>query len=630
MKIKKFNIKNFKGIEEAEIDMSSRVDVPIITLIGLNESGKTTILEALSHFVTGDAVVSKIFDIDSNASEIISLVPIHKKANFTGTIEISAVVSLDDVDIENMANIADEEFDLELDKTKIDKELKITKRYTFKDGNPDNDNKTANIWKSPTLSVKTKRAKKFRPYKAGDDEDSLSDSIWSYTRDKLPNISYFPTFLVDLPQRIYLSEHDSETNVNRYYRHVFQDVLDSLNDNLNLEDHVAHKISAYKESNESPNWFSMFLGSPYKGQVDSVIKKMSMAMGREIIGSWNKIFQRPTSAKSIELDWNIDTEKNNLPYLTIYISDGESRYALHERSLGFRWFFSFLLFTRFKQNTDRETIFLFDEPAANLHAGAQTELLKSFERISEGGHKIIYSTHSHHMINPNWLSGAYIVENKAINYDDNDELSALNNRNTDVVTLSYKNFVSQFPNRMSYFHPVLERIGYVNPGIIPDKPIVVTEGISDFHAFSVIAKNNSDIELKFVFYPGLGAAASGPLISFFIACGRKFLIVLDDDKAGKAAADKYKKDWFLSDDVVFTLNDIDEALKGKKLETLLSDETHKVICNYFDKKKSNKASKKEIGIYFAEKNYTDAKDENFSKDTLARVEKILNFLNNKF
>jgi len=273
---------------------------------------------------------------------------------------------------------------------------------------------------------------------------------------------------------------------------------------------------------------------------------------------------------------------------------------------------------------------LFDEPAANLHAGAQTELLKSFERISDGGHKIIYSTHSHHMINPNWLSGAYIVENKAIDYDDNDELSALNNRNTDVVTLSYRNFVSQFPNRMSYFHPVLERIGYVSPGIIPDKPIVITEGISDFHAFAVIAKSNPDIKLKFDFYPGLGASTSGPLISFFIACGRKFLILLDDDKAGRDAVNNYKKDWFLDDDRVFTLSKIDKSLKGKKLETILSDDTHKIICNHFNKKKSYEASKKEIGIYFAEKNYTTIDSKDFSNDTSSKIMLILNFLNEKF
>jgi len=291
MKIKKFIIKNFKGIAEAEIDMSSRVDIPIITLIGLNESGKTTILEALSHFVTGDAVESKIFDIDSNSSEIISLVPIHKKANFTGKIEITAIVSLDDADMKSMANIASDKFKLELDTTKIDEKLEITKRYTFEDGNPVNENKPAYVWTPPTLSVKTKRAQKFKPYNSPNDgEDNLSNLIWLYVNEKLPKISYFPTFLVDLPQRIYLSEHNDETNVNRYYRNVFQDVLDSLSDNLSLETHITQKISSYKAKNEDPNWFSKFHSSPFKGQVDAVIKKCLWLWGEKLLVVGTKFF----------------------------------------------------------------------------------------------------------------------------------------------------------------------------------------------------------------------------------------------------------------------------------------------------------------------------------------------------
>ena len=98
-KIKKFILENFRGIEKTEISLSSRVDTPIVTLIGLNESGKTTLLEALSHFVTGDPIIAKIFEDAGPSSEALSLVPIHKKANFTGKTKISAEIDLDDEDI---------------------------------------------------------------------------------------------------------------------------------------------------------------------------------------------------------------------------------------------------------------------------------------------------------------------------------------------------------------------------------------------------------------------------------------------------------------------------------------------------------------------------------------------------
>lgn len=70
-----------------------------------------------------------------------------------------------------------------------------------------------------------------------------------------------------------------------------------------------------------------------------------------------------------------------------------------------------LLLTGFKlEDSKRKTIYVFDEPAANLHSRAQIELLTYFEKMIGSGDKIIYSTHSHHMVDPRWLSGAYIVE----------------------------------------------------------------------------------------------------------------------------------------------------------------------------------------------------------------------------
>jgi len=46
MRYIKYEIKNFKGIKNATIDMS-RINSKIYTLVGLNESGKTTILQAI-------------------------------------------------------------------------------------------------------------------------------------------------------------------------------------------------------------------------------------------------------------------------------------------------------------------------------------------------------------------------------------------------------------------------------------------------------------------------------------------------------------------------------------------------------------------------------------------------------
>lgn len=597
--IKKFVIENFRGIENCEIQLDHRISTPIVTLVGLNESGKTTILEALSHFSSGDSVVSKLFEGPSAPTQTLSLIPVSKKANFSGAVKVSAVISLDSDDIDRFCRIASDDFNLELNKGEIENDITIIRQYYFSDGNyvPD---KSGNRW-DIKLNTRSKRSKIFSPYQNPADGPSLFNRIWDELIPRVPSISYFPTFLVDLPPRIYLREHENETAVNRHYRSVLQDVLDSLNENLSLEKHVAKRIEEFRQADNTPFWYSIFLGTPAKSQIMSVIQKIANAISKEIIGSWSKIFHTPTSAKVITLDFNIDTQKDNLPYISFIISDGASQFALHERSLGFRWFFSFLLFTRFKQAKNRKTIFLFDEPAANLHARAQGELLKSFIKIVEGGHKIIYSTHSHYMIEPSWLTGVYIIENAAINYDEATDIGLLSNIQTNVKAIRFLEFVSQNPDRVSYYQPILERLEYKEASIASSRPIVVTEGISDFHAFS--AALGTDIaNLSYDFVPGQGSSSSSPIISLLLGARRPFIILLDDDKSGKKEAAAYREKWLLGPNNVFTLGEIDLSFKGKELEDIIGDEMHKIICSHFGKN-SGRATKKEIGIYFAEQQY---------------------------
>lgn len=59
---------------------------------------------------------------------------------------------------------------------------------------------------------------------------------------------------------------------------------------------------------------------------------------------------------------------------------------------------------------------MLDEPASNLHQNCQKQLLDLFEQISNTT-KIVYSTHSHHLIAPKDLISTYIIKNSAMNYD---------------------------------------------------------------------------------------------------------------------------------------------------------------------------------------------------------------------
>lgn len=202
------------------------------------------------------------------------------------------------------------------------------------------------------------------------------------------------------------------------------------------------------------------------------------------------------------------------------------------------------------------------------------------------------------MINPKWLSGAYIVENKAVDYDSEDSFG-LTVMPTNVVCTRYRQFVAKFPatsfrRAAHYFQPVIDKLEYVSPAVIGSAPYLIVEGITDYYAFKIVQEDAK----AFSIMPGCGAGASGPLISWLMGRGERFLLLLDDDRAGKVAAKKYIDQWCLSEASVVTLGQLMPDLEGKRLEGLLSNDTKEAIGAALEK--SSAPTKKEIGLYLAE------------------------------
>ena len=71
---------------------------------------------------------------------------------------------------------------------------------------------------------------------------------------------------------------------------------------------------------------------------------------------------------------------------------------LGSRSRGFNWFFSFLVwFSKIQVERDSRYILLLDEPGLNLHASAQSDLLRFIEVLAKD-YQVVYSTHSPFMV----------------------------------------------------------------------------------------------------------------------------------------------------------------------------------------------------------------------------------------
>ncbi|MEL6752112.1 MAG: AAA family ATPase, partial [Pseudomonadota bacterium] len=104
------NIKNFRGIEDLTIDFDSRRVTDVITLIGLNESGKTTILEALSHFSTADRTIPNLLAEDENDKHMLSIIPIDQRARFSDSVRITAKVRVERSEWEEIERAASKKF----------------------------------------------------------------------------------------------------------------------------------------------------------------------------------------------------------------------------------------------------------------------------------------------------------------------------------------------------------------------------------------------------------------------------------------------------------------------------------------------------------------------------------------
>lgn len=262
--------------------------------------------------------------------------------------------------------------------------------------------------------------------------------------------------------------------------------------------------------------------------------------------------------------------------------DGEEKYELQERSLGFRWFFCFLLFTQFGifRGEGRRAIFLFDEPASNLHSTAQLKLLASLPRVSGKGNVVIYSTHSHYMIQPFWLEQAYIVRNLALDYEDlGADGDYFSGRPTQITIQGYRDFVGQNPNQTAYFQPALDCLDYRVSPLISTKNCMIVEGKQDFYAMKYLLPALGFSEFDIL--PGAGAGSMATLISLFLGWGRRFFVLLDDDKTGRKEKERYVSEYLLGPREVGTFADAQAKFSGLELENLFSDELADKVMHHF-------------------------------------------------
>ncbi|MFH1718009.1 MAG: AAA family ATPase, partial [Planctomycetota bacterium] len=93
-----------------------------------------------------------------------------------------------------------------------------------------------------------------------------------------------------------------------------------------------------------------------------------------------------------------------------------------ERSTGFVWFFSFLVwFSEIRRAFGDNLVVLLDDPGIGLHARAQMDLLRYISQELEPHYQVIYTTHSPFIVDSNHLDRVRTVEDVVVVGDDGGE-----------------------------------------------------------------------------------------------------------------------------------------------------------------------------------------------------------------
>lgn len=574
-----FRVKNFKGIKDTTVELKSLVGANVFAFVGLNESGKTTVLEAIHSFSPDDATSELLAGEKGIGVPYTDRVPRHLISEFTGDVSVKATLSVNNDDKENIAKILKKKHNLVLDVDHFPNIIVLEREQTFKDGDFQGNYFTLRT----DLQVRSEKQRKWR--KANHEESIFLRDI-SY--ELAPTIAYFPTFIFDFPESFYLTQRGGA--VDRFYSRVFQDILDYDGRGHTIQKDIVRRVRGEDKELTWLSFLSVWRTDDNREKIDHVMDRAGAAVTKLVFGRWNAIFGEDSRGKEIVITYDVVqgigkdaagnkvyTHKHDIQ-VKFKIKDGTRRFDVNDRSLGFRWFFSFMLFTQFRvarsSGEQKPILFLFDEPASNLHAAAQQKLIDSFPEIATGQHVLAYSTHSHYMIEPKWLEQTFIVTNRSDNPSSSvlEEIS-LDDESLDVQVAPYRSFVNNYPGQTSYFQPILDRLEVVPSRFDAYKPSIVLEGKSDYYIIRYAQRLLGRSELPLL--PGLGAGTLGALAALNVGWNLNFLFVLDGDAAGKKEKDRYLKEFGIKVDRLATL---DELVHGLTIiEDLLDEDAHAVL-----------------------------------------------------
>ena len=544
---KKFYFKNYKGIKETSIELSDGGGIHCI--IGKNESGKTTILKGIR-----DAVNILTTGTIGNNEEY--------PKGIRDCIDLSVKGLTDDI-------VFGIEFELE-DYTR--KEFKLPKNIqllyfefiyhfvggTLRDMTPTEEN-VYNVKNNKKIKLENQAdiiAKIREEYK---NKHHIICPLAYYYSDFFTKILDAVFFSSSLCKKSYVETDKIEEN-NKW--------KELLNNVLRVSSPDVKTISV--NGNEEILSFEGLIENYFAGKIDKrELKKyvidMHEHLTKKVKETWkkNNVFADDIAdIDKVAIEMEIYEKTGEISLSISLQNENEKETPLKDKSLGFRWYFTFLLFTLYRKS--KNVLFLLDEPASNLYADIQESLVKCFKSIVAKKDRntdayIIYSTHSLYLWDDDIEEATYVI----IKYK-NDGMKCIKKTDIKEGTREYDSLrviTDHKKCRMPF--KILENTLFV-------------EGKEDYciiNLFCKILKNR--LQNLFIYYVG-GSGNFNQYIKCVIE--KKFLVLLDNDNGGDDGYNNLKKEFNYKniEKDVKMLNSIDANFTD--IQSLIETSDKKKLC----------------------------------------------------
>lgn len=513
MRFDSITIKNYKSIGEYE--QSKIIIEPTVTaIIGKNESGKSNVIEALSH-ISFTKTMEKAFvrdninrnnAYDGAAVEYMVVLKSNELDKERYNIEEDTVVNI------NSNNCIVQGGAEEYYKSNI-MQLMVELCNELGD-NPfnfgGNDLNNYRSWKARLLK------EEIDLFRIGNGLNSIGrflNRINAEMRDKTIELynkakKSFDAFVLLFPSVFY-----RRSNKTLFSQYTYDQVNKELNAPASYPDSLlndfVHLIKIKKED---------FLAAVSTGAISGNKASIRDRIQRNVDKKINDEFRNFYTAESVDVKVRFD---NNSVYFSVQTSEGETL-LLSERSNGLRWYLNTFIDARANDVADSNVLFLLDEPGTSMHVNAQKEILTLFNDLAEKHNQVVYTTHSPYMLNLETGIGHI----RAVDKDDDGY--------TYIYNTAYDSRIA-LDNQKDTFTPIINALGmnlHDTFGPAKDKMNIVIEGMSDYFYLSTMAKMIGIDSERFVFIPSVGASNCINICCVLQGWGCPFIAVFDYDKEG--------------------------------------------------------------------------------------------------